>query len=165
MSEIKTLPVLPLRDIVVFPHMVVPLFVGRDKSVRALEEVMNGDKQILLVTQKNSADDDPAPAALIDRILDGLPDHIDAAKLQRGKKEEKQQWSADRKLGHDRASARQRPPALSLVRSWSHDVNPRQRGSILLAPQNAFSDCHSHCKLARRASDGRREVSLARASG
>ena len=51
MSEIRTLPVLPLRDIVVFPHMVVPLFVGRDKSVRALEEVMRGDKQILLVTQ------------------------------------------------------------------------------------------------------------------
>jgi ATP-dependent Lon protease len=62
MSEIRTLPVLPLRDIVVFPHMVVPLFVGRDKSVKALEEVMRTDKQILLVTQKNSADDDPAPA-------------------------------------------------------------------------------------------------------
>jgi ATP-dependent Lon protease len=62
MPEIRTLPVLPLRDIVVFPHMVVPLFVGRDKSVKALEEVMRTDKQILLVTQKNSADDDPAPA-------------------------------------------------------------------------------------------------------
>jgi ATP-dependent Lon protease len=66
MSEIRTLPVLPLRDIVVFPHMVVPLFVGRDKSVRALEEVMRGDKQILLVTQKNSADDDPAAADIFD---------------------------------------------------------------------------------------------------
>src|SRR5690349_3319380 len=66
MSELRTLPVLPLRDIVVFPHMVVPLFVGRDKSVRALEEVMSGDKQILLVTQKNSADDDPAPADIFD---------------------------------------------------------------------------------------------------
>jgi ATP-dependent Lon protease len=66
MSEIRTLPVLPLRDIVVFPHMVVPLFVGRDKSVRALEEVMRGDKQILLVTQKNSADDDPAPGDIYD---------------------------------------------------------------------------------------------------
>src|ERR1700749_2054316 len=64
MSETKTLPVLPLRDIVVFPHMVVPLFVGRDKSVRALEEVMKNDKQILLATQKNSADDDPAPSAI-----------------------------------------------------------------------------------------------------
>ena len=63
MSEIKILPVLPLRDIVVFPHMVVPLFVGRDKSVRALDEVMRGDKQILLATQKNSSDDDPAPLA------------------------------------------------------------------------------------------------------
>src|SRR3546814_6745709 len=46
--------------IVVFPHMIVPLFVGRDKSVRALEDVMKDDKQILLVTQKNAADDDPA---------------------------------------------------------------------------------------------------------
>jgi ATP-dependent Lon protease len=54
-------PVLPLRDIVVFPHMIVPLFVGREKSVRALEDVMKDDKQILLVAQKNAADDDPGP--------------------------------------------------------------------------------------------------------
>ena len=66
MSDIRIVPVLPLRDIVVFPHMVVPLFVGRDKSVRALEEVMKGDKQILLATQKNSADDDPQPGAIYD---------------------------------------------------------------------------------------------------
>ena len=51
MSETNTLPVLPLRDIVVFPHMIVPLFVGREKSVRALEDVMADDKQILLVAQ------------------------------------------------------------------------------------------------------------------
>jgi ATP-dependent Lon protease len=55
-------PVLPLRDIVVFPHMIVPLFVGREKSVRALEDVMKDDKQILLVTQKNAAQDDPGTA-------------------------------------------------------------------------------------------------------
>jgi ATP-dependent Lon protease len=55
-------PVLPLRDIVVFPHMIVPLFVGREKSVRALEDVMKEDKQILLVTQKNAAQDDPSPS-------------------------------------------------------------------------------------------------------
>jgi len=54
-------PVLPLRDIVVFPHMVVPLFVGREKSVRALEDVMVDDKKILLATQKNKEDDDPSP--------------------------------------------------------------------------------------------------------
>ena len=54
-------PVLPLRDIVVFPHMIVPLFVGREKSVRALEDVMKDDKQILLVAQKNAAQDDPGP--------------------------------------------------------------------------------------------------------
>ncbi|MBT6191507.1 MAG: endopeptidase La [Tateyamaria sp.] len=52
-------PVLPLRDIVVFPHMIVPLFVGREKSVRALEEVMSDDKQILLSSQIDPADDDP----------------------------------------------------------------------------------------------------------
>ncbi|KZD09869.1 endopeptidase La [Oceanibaculum pacificum] len=54
-----TFPVLPLRDIVVFPHMIVPLFVGREKSVRALEDVMRDDKQILLVTQKDASQDDP----------------------------------------------------------------------------------------------------------
>lgn len=57
----QVFPVLPLRDIVVFPHMIVPLFVGREKSVRALEDVMNADKQILLVAQKNASQDDPAP--------------------------------------------------------------------------------------------------------
>ena len=64
MTESKILPVLPLRDIVVFPHMVVPLFVGREKSVKALDEIMKGEKQILLATQKNSVDDDPSPDAI-----------------------------------------------------------------------------------------------------
>jgi ATP-dependent Lon protease len=63
-SVLSTAPVLPLRDIVVFPHMIVPLFVGREKSVRALEEVMNDEKQILLLTQKNAADDDPTADGL-----------------------------------------------------------------------------------------------------
>ena len=58
-KQLNSYPVLPLRDIVVFPHMTVPLFVGRDKSVRALEDVMQDDKQILLVAQKTAADDDP----------------------------------------------------------------------------------------------------------
>lgn len=61
MSSAELLPVLPLRDIVVFPHMIVPLFVGREKSVRALEDVMREDKQILLVAQKNAAQDEPQP--------------------------------------------------------------------------------------------------------
>ena len=56
----SVLPVLPLRDIVVFPHMVVPLFVGRDKSIKALEEVMKEDKKILLLTQKNAKIEDPS---------------------------------------------------------------------------------------------------------
>jgi ATP-dependent Lon protease, bacterial type len=55
----KTLPLLPLRDIVVFPNMVIPLFVGRDKSIAALNDVMKQDKKIILTTQKNSEIDDP----------------------------------------------------------------------------------------------------------
>lgn len=58
--------VLPLRDIVVFPHMIVPLFVGREKSIAALEEVMREDKRILLVAQKNASDDDPASDQMYD---------------------------------------------------------------------------------------------------
>ncbi|MFQ5624898.1 MAG: LON peptidase substrate-binding domain-containing protein, partial [Paracoccaceae bacterium] len=66
MSETATVtfPVLPLRDIVVFPHMIVPLFVGRDKSVRALEEVMKDDKQILLCSQREAAEEDPSPDSI-----------------------------------------------------------------------------------------------------
>ncbi|MBN9601298.1 MAG: LON peptidase substrate-binding domain-containing protein, partial [Afipia felis] len=59
-GESHQYPVLPLRDIVVFPHMIVPLFVGREKSIRALEDVMKNDALILLATQKNASDDDPA---------------------------------------------------------------------------------------------------------
>ena len=58
--------VLPLRDIVVFPHMIVPLFVGREKSIKALEEMMGAEKQILLATQMNAADDDPEADAIYD---------------------------------------------------------------------------------------------------
>ena len=61
-----TLPVLPLRDIVVFPQMIVPLFVGRDKSVKALEAVMAGDKRVFLVSQKNPGDEDPGADDLYD---------------------------------------------------------------------------------------------------
>src|SRR5215472_16174213 len=63
-GESHTYPVLPLRDIVVFPHNIVPLFVGREKSIRALEEVMKNDALVLLATQKNASDDDPAPEAI-----------------------------------------------------------------------------------------------------
>ena len=58
-TTLHTLPVLPLRDIVVFPHMIVPLFVGREKSVKALEAVMANNKQILLLTQKEASTEDP----------------------------------------------------------------------------------------------------------
>ena len=57
----ESFPVLPLRDVVVYPHMVIPLFVGRQKSVRALDRAMESNKQILLVAQKSAAEDDPGP--------------------------------------------------------------------------------------------------------
>src|ERR1700739_3124054 len=63
-GESRAYPVLPLREIVVSPHMIVPLFVGREKSIKALEEVMRSDTFILLATQKNASDDDPAPDAI-----------------------------------------------------------------------------------------------------
>src|SRR5262245_5920055 len=63
-GQTRAYPVLPLRDIVVFPHMIVPLFVGREKSIKALEEVMRSDTFILLATQKNASDDDPATGAI-----------------------------------------------------------------------------------------------------
>ncbi|HEL4236570.1 endopeptidase La [Stenotrophomonas geniculata] len=63
-SETLDLPVLPLRDVVVFPHMVIPLFVGRDKSMHALEQAMEADKRILLLAQKSAETDDPHAADL-----------------------------------------------------------------------------------------------------
>src|ERR1700730_7570146 len=63
-GESHSYPVLPLRDIVVFPHMIVPLFVGREKSIRALEEGMRSDTFILLATPKKASDDDQATGAI-----------------------------------------------------------------------------------------------------
>lgn len=66
MESTNAYPLLPLRDIVVFPHMIVPLFVGREKSISALEEVMGSEKQILLATQINAGEDDPEPKGIYD---------------------------------------------------------------------------------------------------
>ncbi len=65
-SSVIDLPLLPLRDVVVYPHMVLPLFVGREKSIEALEDAMANDKQVLLVAQRNAADDTPAATDLHD---------------------------------------------------------------------------------------------------
>ncbi len=74
---LKNIPLLPLRDVVVYPHMVIPLFVGREKSIRALEVAMAADKQILLVAQRNASDDDPGaedlhPVGTVSTILQML---------------------------------------------------------------------------------------------
>ncbi|MCW8927655.1 MAG: endopeptidase La, partial [Gammaproteobacteria bacterium] len=61
-EQMRQLPVLPLRDVVVYPHMVIPLFVGREKSIQALEAAMESDKEILLVAQKSASEDDPGEA-------------------------------------------------------------------------------------------------------
>ena len=60
-TDLSALPLLPLRDVVVFPHMVIPLFVGRPKSIKALDVAMDAGKHILLVAQKQAAKDDPSP--------------------------------------------------------------------------------------------------------
>ena len=68
MSTFKSpIPVLPLRDIVVFPNMIVRLFVGREKSVLALEEVMKTEQQILLVAQKDAGDDNPGESNIFNK--------------------------------------------------------------------------------------------------
>src|SRR5689334_3977604 len=96
----ETLPVLPLRDIVVFPYMIVPLFVGREKSIRALEDVMREEKRILLVAQKNPADDDPPADAIYEvgtlaQVLQllKLPDRSEERRVG---KECKSRWSPER---------------------------------------------------------------------
>ena len=73
-------PVLPLRDVVVYPHMVIPLFVGRDKSIVALDKAMNAGKRILLIAQKSADLDDPQPADLYEvGTLATIPAALEAA--------------------------------------------------------------------------------------
>src|SRR3982751_6629585 len=65
-NKLLGIPVLPLRDVIVYPYMVVPLFVGRERSIKALEVAMAADKQILLVTQKNASEDQPSETSIYD---------------------------------------------------------------------------------------------------
>src|SRR5215813_1361840 len=67
----RTIPLLPLRDIIVFPHMVVPLFVGREKSINALEQAMAGDKEIVLSAQKKAKTNDPTPDDIFKVLVEG----------------------------------------------------------------------------------------------
>ena len=77
----NVLALLPLRDVVIYPHMVIPLFVGRDKSIRALEQAMEDSKQILLVAQKTAGDDNPGTSEIhevgtVSNILQLLKLHL-----------------------------------------------------------------------------------------
>ena len=102
-SSSQTYAVLPLRDIVVFPHMIVPLFVGRDKSVQALEHVMHENKQILLLTQKSPSEDDPNPEDLFEIGTVGtilqllkLPDGTVKVLVEGGDRVKVQKFSEDK---------------------------------------------------------------------
>ena len=79
--EVLGLPVLPLRDVVVFPHMVIPLFVGRDKSMQALERAMEADKRILLLAQKSAETDDLQPVAIDDLLQSAVMEMYHPAQL------------------------------------------------------------------------------------
>ena len=101
--ERVTLPLLPLRDVVVFPHMVIPLFVGRPKSIKALEAAMEGGKHIMLVAQKTAAKDEPTEKDMyevgcIANILQmlKLPDGTEGA----GRRSAARQDAVDRRAGN-----------------------------------------------------------------
>ena len=122
--------VLPLRDIVVFPHMIVPLFVGREKSVRALEAVMRDDKQILLVAQKNATQDDPGAddifrVGTVSTILQllKLPDGTVKVLVEGGRRAAITRFADDRGLfrGVHRRSCRTRA---ATPRSWKRSAAP-----------------------------------------
>ena len=110
-----TYPVLPLRDIVVFPHMVVPLFVGREKSIRALEEVMRADNQILLVTQREASDDAGAEPEAADEAAGAGGEAVAAVA---GSNESERRRFADERTGrmdlaeYDKYHARRRASGL-----------------------------------------------------
>ena len=128
------LAVLPLRDIVVFPHMIVPLFVGREKSVRALEAVMKDDKQILLVAQKNAAQDDPSAddiyrVGTVSTILQllKLPDGTVKVLVEGGRRAKITGFRTP--TATSRRSSRRCPTRAPMPRSWRRSAAPWCRSS------------------------------------
>ena len=118
-GEIRAYPVLPLRDIVVFPHMIVPLFVGREKSIKGAR-VMRSDTFILLATQKNASDDDPATGAIYETgTLASVPPVPQAARRHR--------QGAGRRRRARRSRATATAPNITRPTPWCWPIPPASR--------------------------------------
>ncbi len=160
--EDQVYPVLPLRDIVVFPGMIVPLFVGREKSVKALEEVMRDDKHIMIVTQKNAQDDDPSPDELYSigtigsvlqllKLPDGtvkiLVEGVDRAKLEKFVQTE-EYFLAEASVMDEPAydSIEVEALARSTVSEFENYVKLNKKISVDVV--GAVNQIEDHCKLA-----------------
>jgi len=161
-------PVLPLRDIVVFPHMIVPLFVGREKSIRALEEVMKNDALIMLATQKNASDDDPSPDSIYEtgtlasvlqllKLPDGtvkvLVEGLERARVQKySDRAEYYEATAVALADTDATSVEAEALARSVVSAEQEDLRrSRRRGS----GNHRFRQARRHRRLAPRREDRR----------
>ena len=146
MTKIQHTPTLPLRDIVVFPGMIVPLFVGREKSIKALNEVMKTNKKIVLVTQKNSEVDDPASEDLYSigceskilqllKLPDGtvkvLAEGMDRIKILEVDKEEKEYLSTSFEVIKDKIDSKEDSLAFStaIVRKLEKLTNLKKKMS------------------------------------
>ena len=129
------MPVLPLRDVVVYPHMVIPLFVGREKSILALEQAMKVDKQVLLLAQKQADVDEPAAKDLYDvgtvaTILQllKLPDGTVKVLVEGVERASVDEPRADRVLHRDRNAAQRMASATTSAR-WTCSCAPSSRSS------------------------------------
>jgi ATP-dependent Lon protease len=139
------LPVLPLRDVVVFPHMVIPLFVGRDKSIRALDIAMEGDKRILLVAQKSAETDDPGATDLhTDRHAGAGAAAVEAPRRHdqgAGRRPGARQggWASVRKTARCRA-----------MPTWSTPPRPASRARSRRSPVRCMSMFEQYVKINRK---------------
>jgi len=166
---------LPLRDIVVFPHMIVPLFVGREKSIRALEEVMRNDALIMLATQKNASDDDPSPESIYEtgtlasvlqllKLPDGtvkvLVEGLERARVQKySDRAEYYEATAIALADTDATSVEAEALARSVVSDFESYVKLNKKISAevvgVVQAINRFRKTRRHCGLTSRRQDFR----------